>query len=60
MDNWRDKDGFLLQSEFRQWMEGVVNKALNKLETEKPNCHKLKIQDPNMPGRKSEYTVSVL
>lgn len=59
MDKWRDEDGFLLQSKFREWMEGVVNKALNKLETEKPNCHKLKIQDPNMPGRQLEYTVSL-
>jgi len=59
MDNWRDKDGFLLQSEFRQWAEGVVNKALNKLEKKEPNCFKLKIQDPKNPGRESEYTVSL-
>lgn len=59
MDKWRDKDGFLLQSEFRQWMEGVVNKALNKLEKKEPNCFKLKIRDPNKPGGESEYTVSL-
>ena len=53
MDKWRDKDGFLLQSEFRQWMEGVVNRALNKLEKKEPNGFKLKIQE-------SEYTVGVL
>jgi len=52
MDKWRDKDGFLLQTEFRQWVEGVVNKALNRLEKKEPNCFKLKIQD-------SEYTVSL-
>lgn len=60
MDKWRDKDGFLLQTEFRQWMEGVVNKALNKLEKKEPNCYKLKIKDQNNSGRESEYTVCVL
>ena len=60
MDKWRDKDGFLLQSEFRQWIEGVVNKALNKLEKKEPNCFKLKIQEPNKAGRGSEYTVCVI
>jgi len=60
MDDWRDKDGFLLQSEFRQWMEGVVNKALNTLEKKEPNCFKLKIQDSNKPGVESEYTVCVI
>ena len=49
MDEWRDKDGFLLQSEFRQWMEGVVNKALNKL----------KIYDPES-GRGTKYIVCVI
>lgn len=57
MDTWRNKEGFLLQSEFRQWIESVVNKALNKLEKKEPNCYKLKIQDPNTPGMESEYTV---
>jgi len=60
MDRWRDKDGFLLQTEFRQWVEGVVNKALNRLEKKERNCFKLKIQDPNNSGRESEYTVCVL
>jgi hypothetical protein len=41
-------------------MEGVVNKALSKLEKEKPNCFKIKIQDPNMSGRELEYTVCIL
>jgi hypothetical protein len=59
MDSWRDKDGYLLQSAFRQWMEGVVNKALNTLEKVKPNCSKIKFQDPNI-GREMEYTVCVL
>lgn len=59
MDKWRNKDGFLLQSEFRQWMEGVVNKALNRLDRKEPNCYKLKIQEPNSSGRESEYTVSL-
>jgi len=59
MDKWGDKDGYLLQSEFRQWMEGVVNKALNKLEKKEPNCWKLKIQDPQNHGRDSEYTISL-
>jgi hypothetical protein len=60
MDKWRDKDGFLLQSEFRQWMEGVLNKALNRLERKEPNCFMMKIQDQNNSGRGSEYTVCVL
>jgi hypothetical protein len=57
MDKWRDKDGFLLQSEFRQWVEGVVNKALNRLDKNKGNCYKLMIQEPDVSRRVSEYYV---
>jgi hypothetical protein len=57
MDKWRDKDGFLLQSEFRQWVEGGVNKAQNTLDKNKGNCYKLKIQGPDASGRVSEYYV---
>jgi hypothetical protein len=60
MDKWRNEDGFLLQSEFRQWMESVVNKALNTLDKTEPNCYKLKIKEPNSSGRDSEYTVCLL
>ena len=76
MDKWTDKNGFLLKSEFRQWMEGVVNKAVNRLqpsyfkpksqEPKKPgngleySCFKLKIQEPNKPGRGPKYTVCVI
>ncbi|GFG31157.1 hypothetical protein Cfor_08626, partial [Coptotermes formosanus] len=59
MDKWRNEDGFLLQSEFRQWMESVVNKALNTLDKTEPNCYKLKIKEPNSSGRDSEYTLSL-
>lgn len=57
MDKWRDKDGFLLQSEFRQWVESVVNKALNRLRRSKPNCYELGIQNPDASGRLSQYHV---
>jgi hypothetical protein len=57
MDKWRDKDGFLLQSEFRQWVEGVVNKALNRLDKKERNCYELKIKDPVPSGRMSKYYV---
>jgi hypothetical protein len=57
MEKWRDKDGFLLQSEFRQWVEGVVNKALNRLGKNKGNCYELRIQDPDASGRVSQYYV---
>ncbi|PNF41247.1 hypothetical protein B7P43_G01480 [Cryptotermes secundus] len=59
MDKWRDKDGFLLQSEFRQWVESVVNKALNRLRRSKPNCYELGIQDPDASGRLSQYHISL-
>lgn len=58
MDKWRNKDGFLLQSEFRQWVESVVTKALNRLRRNKPNCYELGIQDPDASGRLSQYHVS--
>ncbi|PSN44946.1 hypothetical protein C0J52_16470 [Blattella germanica] len=47
MDSWVDEQtGFLLQTEFKQWFESVVVKALNTMVPIKPNLYELKIPDP--------------
>lgn len=31
---WIDDDGYLLQTKFREWMESVLTKAFNTLQTD--------------------------
>ena len=57
MDSWVDENGFLLQNKFRQWIEGVVNKALNKLDNISPNCYELTVQDPSDNSKETKYKV---
>ncbi|KAJ9574776.1 hypothetical protein L9F63_008040, partial [Diploptera punctata] len=55
MASWVDDKGFLLQNKFRQWIEGVVKKALNRLDSVGPNEYELIIQDPGDASKKTGY-----
>ncbi|XP_069686321.1 cyclic GMP-AMP synthase-like receptor isoform X1 [Periplaneta americana] len=59
MDSWRNKDDYLLETEFRKWIESVVNKALNTLKQKKSNCYELVLENPDGLGEKTPYQISL-